>query len=275
MLLVEHRVPVDPFRGDVVLDRDARPLLDRVARRDARVVGGAGRQDDDALQVAELLVGHPEALEAEPPVTQAVADRLGDGLGLLVDLLEHERLETALLGALDVPVELDELVLDGRAVDAAELDALRRDRDDVAVVREVDATRLGEEGGGVRGQERLAVTDADDERRLEARADEQVGMVGVDGHEREVALHLAERLAHGLDEVAVVVALDQMRDGLGVGLGGKGVALAFEPVLELAVVLDDAVEHDREAGVVAAGQRMRVRLRDGAVRRPARVSEAR
>ena len=77
-------------------------------------------EDDDALEVAELLVRHAEALEAEPAVAHAVADRLGDGLGLLVDLLEHERLEAALLGALDVPVELDQLVLDGRAVDAAE-----------------------------------------------------------------------------------------------------------------------------------------------------------
>ena len=56
--------------------------------------------------------GHVEALEDERAVADAVADRLGDCLGLLVDLLEHERLVAALLGALVVPVELDGIVLD-------------------------------------------------------------------------------------------------------------------------------------------------------------------
>ena len=150
-----------------------------------------------------------------------------------------------------------------------------RDRDHVTVVREVDAPRLLEEGGGVRGQERLTLADPDDERRLAPSADEQVGMIGVNGDEREVALHLPVRLADSLDEVAVVVALDQVGNGLGVGLGGKRVTLALEAGLELAVVLNDAVQDDGELVVVTAGQRMRVCLRDGAVRRPARVSETR
>ena len=53
-------------------------------------------------------------------------------------------------------------------------------------------------------------------------------MVGVDGDEREVALHLVVRLADRLDEVAGVVALDQVRDGLGVGLRREDVALGLE-----------------------------------------------
>ena len=48
-----------------------------------------------------------------------------------------------------------------------------------------------------------------------------------------------------------------------------------EALRQLAVVLDDAVEDDRELGRVAAGERVRVLLGDAAVRRPARVAEAR
>ena len=54
---------------------------------------------------------------------------------------------------------------------------------------------------------------------LVARADEEARMVVVDHDEREVALELVEREANGLDEIALVVALDEMRDRLGVGLG--------------------------------------------------------
>ena len=55
-----------------------------------------------------------EALEHELPVPHAVADRLRHGVGLLVDLLEHERLVARALGRVIVPVDLDELVARGR-----------------------------------------------------------------------------------------------------------------------------------------------------------------
>ena len=44
-------------------------------------------------------------------------------------------------------------------------------------------------------------------------------MVRVDDDEREVPVELAVREAHGLDQVARVVALDEVDDDLGVGLG--------------------------------------------------------
>src|SRR5918996_721291 len=101
--LVDHGVAIEPLAGDVELDGDPPPLLDDVAADDARVVRGAAGEEDDPAQVLELLVGHAEALEDELPVADAVADRLGDGIGLLVDLLEHERLVAPLGGALVVP----------------------------------------------------------------------------------------------------------------------------------------------------------------------------
>ena len=274
-VLVDDGVPVDPFARDVELDRDPRPLLDEVAAGDARVVGGAARDEHDALQLLQLLVRHSETLEHEPAVAHAVADRLGDGFGLLVDLLEHERLVAALLGALVVPVELDGLVVDDLAVRHREGRALRRDRDDLAVARELHRARLAQEGGRVGRQEVLTLAEPHDERHLEPRADEQAGMVAVDDDEGEVPLELAERAADRLDEVALVVALDEMDDGLGVGLGRERVPVRGEALLELAVVLDDPVEDDRKVVWIAACQRVRVLLGDPAVRRPARMSEAR
>ena len=178
---VEHGIAVDPLRRDVVLDGYARPLLDRVAARDGSVVRRAGGEDHDAAQHPQRGVVDAEPVELEPAVAHAIADRLGDGFGLLVDLLQHERLEARLLGALVVPVELDELALDRAAVlGPQERGAVARDRDEVAVLGEVHLARLAQERGRVRGEERLAAADADHERALMPRADEEPGMVAVD-----------------------------------------------------------------------------------------------
>jgi hypothetical protein len=106
-------------------------------------------------------------------------------------------------------------------------------------------------------------------------ADELLRVVVVDDHECVVALELPIRLARRLEQVALVVALDQVDDDFGIGLGVEGVAVGLERGLQLAVVLDDAVEHDRDLAVVAAGQRVRVLQVHRAVGGPARVPEAR
>ena len=98
-------------------------------------------------------------------------------------------------------------------------------------------------------------------------------MVVVDRDDREVPLEPRVDADERLHEVAVVLLLEQVHDDFGVGLGRERVALGDELLAQLAVVLDDAVEHDRELARVAADERMRVLLGDAAVRRPARVTE--
>ena len=151
-----------------------------------------------------------------------------------------------LLGALVVPVELDRLVLDGLPSACWKRRAFGPQRDDLAVARELHGARLAQERGRVRREEHLVRADPDDERHLVARADEEARVVVMDDDEREVALELVEREPHRLDEIAFVVALDEVRDGLGVGLGGERVPVGDEARRELAVVLDDAVQDDRE-----------------------------
>ena len=112
----DDRVAVAVLGGDVHLDRHARPLLDRVAADQAGVVRGAAGDDDDPPHVAqERVVDRAEVAEVDAVAARrAVGDRLRDRVGLLVDLLEHERLVAALLGGLRVPVDLDDLALDRR-----------------------------------------------------------------------------------------------------------------------------------------------------------------
>ena len=159
------------------------------------------------------------------------------------------------------------------AVEIEQLGALGRDHDELAVADELGLARVLEEGDDVGGEERLALAEPDHHRALQARADDHLRVQRRDDAEREVAVQVEERAPHGLDEVALVVRLEQVRDDLGVRLGAEDVALGDQPLLEHHVVLDDAVEHDREA-VVAAGERMRVGLGGAAVGRPARVPDA-
>jgi hypothetical protein len=62
---------------------------------------------------------------------------------------------------------------------------------------------------------------------------------------------------------------------LGIGLGAELVAVGEQRLLQLAVVLHDAVEGDRNLAVLTARERVRVLVADTAVRRPARVPEPR
>src|SRR5262249_39838219 len=88
-----------------------------------------------------------------------------------------------------------------------------------------------------------------------------------------VAAKLAERPAYRLGEIAVVLALDQVGDDLGVGLRGELVALGLQVAAELGVVLDDPVEDDVDL-VLTVAMGMGVLLGRPAVGGPARVTEA-
>jgi hypothetical protein len=70
--------------------------------------------------------------------------------------------------------------------------------------------------------------------------------------------------------------IDQMRDRLAVRLAGKHVAVRLQLRTQLIAVLDDPVVRQRDARVVVARRKMRMRVeRDRrAVRGPARVRDA-
>ena len=64
-----------------------------------------------------------------------------------------------------------------------------------------------------------------------------------------------------------------MRDDFRVGFGDELVPFQLELMLELQIILDDAVVHDHDvAGAIA--MRMRVLLGGTAVRSPARMADA-
>ena len=143
----------------------------------------------------------------------------------------------------------------------------------VALLEIGDAAGERRQRQRVRADEDLAVAVADGQRRAAARRDEEVVLAVEEKAEREGALQPRQRGARRLDRRPArrELAVAELDDGLGVGLGLEDRALGLELGAERAEVLDDAVVHHRHpAGLV----RMRVALRRLAVRRPAGVADA-
>ena len=129
-------------------------------------------------------------------------------------------------------------------------------------------------GGDVGRDEELAVTKTHDDRRPVSDGNDLVRIVGRDEHEREEAAQVAQRTPHRvLQTVALHLALDEVRDDLGVRLGDERVPFFLQLVLQVEVVLDDPVVDDNDApGTVTMG--MGVFLGGPTVRRPARMADA-
>ena len=271
-LRVEHREAVAELRRVLDVDGHPRPLLDQQTADHAGVAGRAAGRDRDAIDAEQLLVGQAE-IEHDLAALEALADRLAERVGLLVDLLEHEGLVAALLGGSGIPGDRLGGALDVLAVQVEELRALGRDHDELAVADLLGLARVLEEGDDVRGEERLALAEADHHRALEARADDHLRVSAARRRRTRSGRGDRGRCAVRPRRVAFVVRLEQVGDDLGVRLGAEHVAVGDQPLLQHHVVLHDAVEHDREA-VVAARERVRVGLRRTAVGGPARVPDA-
>ena len=119
-----------------------------------------------------------------------------------------------------------------------------------------------------------SLPEADDDRRAVANGDDLFRILDRHEHDREHAAHVGQRAAHRvLQAVVAHFALDQVRDDFGVGLRLELVPLRLQLLLQLEVVLDDAVvDDDDAAGAVAV--RVGVLLGGPAVRGPAGVADA-
>src|SRR5438128_6872047 len=123
------------------------------------------------------------------------------------------------------------------------------------IVQVNDALAEAEQRRGIAGEVMLAVADADDQRAAEASADEQVGVARTDDRQAVGPLHHAEHMMDGLDQIAVIVAGDELGDDLAVGVALEENAVVDQLALERLEVLDDAVVYD---GDLSIGRKMRM-----------------
>ena len=274
-LAVEDRIAIAELAGQLDLDGQAGPVLDRVLGEHARVIRGTARHDEHLVDVAQVVVGQALLVEHDATVLQMPEQGVGERAGLLGDLLEHEVVVATLLSGREIPVDVERLAGARVLVEVGDRVALGGDHHDLVLAEFDGVARVLDESGDVGCDEHLVLADTDDQWRRPTRRDDRVGVVGMREDQRERTVESTQRCVCARDEVAcgragVVLTLDEVHRGLGVGVGGELDALGLELGAQRSVVLDDPVVHD---GDLAVGAHMGVRVAIGrlTVRRPARV----
>ena len=241
------------------------------------MVAGAARDDVNAIDEVELLHGKVQLIDGKGAAHQTARQRIADDARLLVDLLEHEVGVSALLGHVEVPINVRDLgVLDDLAGGGVVRHALGRELGQLTVVHDHHVARGVDHGDDVAGNIGALGALAHHQRGILARGHDGARLVG--GHDgQRVRAHQA--LACGTDggqQVGRAIAqrlLDQMRHHLSVGVAGEGMPRRLQLLAQVGEVLDDAIVHHGDAAV-AAGVRMGVGLARAAVRGPTRVADA-
>ena len=162
---VEDRVAVAELRRQLDLAGDPRPVLDRVLREQAGVERRTAGDDDDLVDLAQLAVRQPHLVELEPAVPAEPPEQgVGDRLGLLGDLLEHEVVVARLLRRFDVPVDVEPPAVHGAADEVRDADGVPRDGDHLVLAELHRVAGVVDEGGDVGREEVLPVAEPDHQR---------------------------------------------------------------------------------------------------------------
>ena len=261
--LIEDGLAVAELGGVIDLGGDAGEAFEVVAADERGVRGGAHADEDGAIDRLDLGGREWELVELNAGGVDQVtaAERVEDGVGLLVDLLEHEVLVAAAGGG-DVVVrgDLDRL-LDRAAGGVDERHAGRGEVDELARLEEVDAPRVSDQRAEVGRDVHLSVAVSDDEAPgvADARGDDAAGRFTVSGDQRVGAVGVGDDRAQRLEQIGagLEAGAEHVGEHLGVGVGGEG--LGGEAGAEGLEVLDDAVVDDGDAaGGVEVGVRVAV-----------------
>ncbi len=237
------------------------------------MVRRAAGLDDDSFDLLHLVrVEQKLRVERDAPVPEPVLDAVLDDLRLLVNLLAHEVRVPALGQSLRLQVDCDGLALDAPPLHVGESQRVTGHDRDVAILHRNHPPGDADQSLRVGRDHELVFALADDQRAADSHRHHPVRFVGRYHDECERTHEFGRGLADRDDEVLLVVGLDQVDDGLGVGFRHEPVPLGNQPLAQFPVVLDDAVVHQGNP-VAAVGEWVGVLVRYRAVRGPARVPD--
>jgi hypothetical protein len=276
---VGYRFAVAVFAGNLDLARHFGDRFDPVLGHAAAVVAGAAGQDQhtvDGLEGAVRAVAKQLGRDAFHAF-----ERVGNGAGLLEDFFLHVVTVRPQFGRAAVGVHGFHGAGHGLVIAVHHPVFAQLDVDHVALFQVHDLVGHAGQCHRVAGQKGFALAHTQNQRRARTRTDHALRLVFVEHGNRVRAMQLADGGFDGFKQVALVHAVDQVRDDLGVGLAQKHIALGLQSGAQCFVVFDDAVVHQSHlAGLgvccarAVAEVRVRVVHRGCAVRGPTRVGNA-
>src|SRR6266699_3281203 len=182
-VLVEYWIAIAELRGVVYVHRHARELLDHIFTGEAGVPGRSAGSDfycretfeigfSDVLNLVEKYFA---GIQREPSLHS-----VADGARLLVNLLEHKMLEAALLSHYRIPGNSLNRRLDRIALEISYAHRVFREHGDFTVAEKKDVARMLQDGRNIRGDKKLAISEADDDGWSLTHGNNGVRLVGVD-----------------------------------------------------------------------------------------------
>ena len=272
-VFVDQRIAVAELAAVLDFDMDPRQALDHALGGQARVPRTAAADGGEMADGAQFADGHPEFVQENLAgrLVQAAQGRFPDGPRLLEDFLQHEMLVAALLGHQRIPLDVMHGPPDRPGVRVQHPDAASRQDGDVAVFELDHVPGPVQDGGDARGQEILALAQADDRRQPAARRDDLAGFLLGDGREAAGPLDFARDQPHRFLQrrAAVGLAADQRGQDLLVGSLGSRPTAQPELQPEVPEIAGAPVQGHRHAA--ASGTR---RLAGETLGGPARVANA-
>ncbi len=192
-----HRVAVAVFAGDLGRAGHAGQLFDPVTRHQAGVVAGAAGDDVHGLGVGQQALGvDAEDLGEDLAAGDAAFQRVGHGLGLLVDFLEHVVGVVAALHGVGVELRLLHFARDRLAVGVEDLHAGGVQARHVAFLQVQEAAGQRQQRVDVGAEVLLALAQAHHQRRAQARADQHARLARRHHHDGVGAVQAAHDVLH-------------------------------------------------------------------------------
>ena len=144
----------------------------------------------------------------------------------------------------------------------------------MAVLQEDDAPCIGQQRRNVGGDEVFSRSHAHHQWRPVARGHDLAAIAFAGNNDDPIhSFHIAKRAADGPFQVTVVIGFDQVRQDLRVGFGGENMAFGHQAVLEIEIVLNDAIMCDVESSRTIA-VRVGIDFARPSVRGPTRVADS-
>ena len=155
-------------------------------------------------------------------------------------------LVAALLRRVHIPVDVDGLLLDGLLIHVEELHLFPRHADDLLVLDKDHVPGVLQHSRHIGSDDAAVLRVSHDEGTVLADRVELIRVVTENDAEGVGSLHPVHDLGDGPQGIPVIVVVQKLGDDLRVRLRDEGIPLLLQLLLQLDIVLDDAVVHHRD-----------------------------